>query len=301
MATKIPDYKQMILDGIKAHENQGYTIILSNVYDPAHSIFQSDRNKKACVNISFCNACEHCDAYKKNLCAECSIGFLANGVCPHSKHYRLEGPTKRSKSYMTFVREAKDALNISDDRFRVRLDSIKSTIKIGGDYVFLNLPHLANYVNPIADELGLINRNYIPIDRFTDDVIKLLLNYRPQAVMGGEIEGYQKTNIPEFILDLKHNFPEIYKRVIEETPYEARITNYNYKGKIALLNTLKPGVVKSIYGSNLWNWDGKVLKPMDDTFTISGMEFDSVIPKSDTYVVVEDNSTVVEGKTKFKN
>lgn len=290
---KAIDYEKILRAKINEHIEQGYKIILKKVYNPAKSIFVSDRNQASFARVTFCNACENCEAYKRGQCAEAD-NLLLHKHCPHSKVYKLEGPTRRSKFYSDFVVTCEKTLDITD-RIVQRLSGLTSSITVGGDYVYINLPHLDNYVNPIAEEIGF-DRGFIPLENFTDELIIKLLNYHPLAVFGGEIPSYQRDAVPKFIINLRENFKEIYNRIIKDTDYEKGILNYDYRNRKAILQTLKPGKVK--YGNYIWEWDGTVLKACEE---MPFMEFDEVKPKKDIAVIIVDNNTVDEEKTKFKN
>ena len=208
-------------------------------------------------------------------------------------------PTKRAKGCSSFIykykEQYKDILNNS-------FSSAKRTYKIG-DYIYLGpLYHLSNYVNPLND-YGLIGvgseKKFLPKEKFTVDFVKMLINYRPQALLGGTIESYQKKYVPMFLFDIKSNFPEIWKELKQSSKYQDILNSINYVGKKAILKTLKPGVVGvSIYR---YNWDGEKLTALAKDVGIHELKDSpvTIIPQEEIKVTILDNNTVEIGKTKL--
>ena len=287
MASKQVDFERIIKHEIEGYELEGYKIISKSVYDPAHSIFSTDRNKKSSVRVVFCNACDTCEAYKKGECLRATTIFTQN-YCPFSRVYTMEGFTRRSKEYIRFIREAKSALGIDDKYFLTRLDPVRQTVKIGdGSKIHISLPHLDNYVNPCYKELKISTRaNLIDTKNFTEEVVRFLLEFKPVALMGDVIESYQEQEIPRFIRNLKINFPELYKSVIKGTDYEKRIYQMKTIGKRAMLSTLQSGKVK--YQGKIWDWDGKTLTGE----STPDMESITMTPKPNVVVTIVDEDTV---------
>ena len=89
----------------------------------------------------------------------------------------------------------------------------------------------------------------------TAEFVVELVNFRPMALMGGEISDYKKKYVPEFVRQVKIGFPEKYEEALRIQPSVAELAEkVEYKGKKAKLSSLKPGRVK--VGIYEVEWDG---------------------------------------------
>ena len=287
------DIKETIKSGVDNFLNTGYKPIKINIYDPKNSIVNYPKNEQAKIKIYFCKACETCEAYKKGCCVITSINYW-NSKCPFSASYTAMGFTQRSKKYNDFIQIGKE---LQQDLTTIKgyhiknLLKIQYTIKIGdGSLVFINLPYLSNYVNPCAEYLGINERGFIPTEKFNEETINFLLKYEPLALSGQIITDYQEREVLNFILALKLNFPELYKKVIKGATYEKRLFEMSKLGKIAFVKSLKPGKVQ--LNNKEWNWDGKVLTRQQETG--AGVETYSVTPHDYTTVKIIDENTLKE-------
>lgn len=298
--SSIINYKDRFEGAKKSFESKGYKPIHIFLFDPAHSIFKEDKNRREYIKVIWCNQCEKCEAYKNGKC------FMLNSYtikkCPFAKTYYEEGFTRRSKSYYSFLSAAENVFNISDFKISSRLSSLDHTCSIGdGSYIHLRLHHLQNYVNPIAYELGMEEKYFIPASNFTPETVKKLLNYRPQALMGGEIKSYIKEDLPQFIRDLKLYFPDLYNSAVDGTGYGSLIEQISYEGRKAYVKTLLPGKVKLSF--NVWDWNGEKMTIRGSNFSacLNDNELIELTPTDLTVVEVLDNTTVSPLETKFKN
>lgn len=272
-------------------------IIEAHIYDPVNSIFKRPANERASFIYKTCTNSENCDAYKNGKC----VLNNAFSICPYGKIHSVEGYTKKAKNYYSWIRKR-------EEQYKEEIDnSIRGaengTIKIG-DYIYLGrLHHLYNYVNPIDEELEIKDKHFLPIKNFTIKNIEKLLSFHPRALMGGIITSYQKENIPEFIIDLKFNFPDIWNELVKRNPnLSLQAEDIDYTGKKAFVKTLAPGKVKfSIYEIE---WDGEVLYSKNGR-DIGLFEFQDclveITPTDKTVVKIVDNNTVVLGQTIFED
>lgn len=293
------DYTKIFEDAKKSYEEKGYTPIYKFLFDSSNSIFKSDKTRPAYVKILYCNQCNNCEAYKAGKCIE--INNVCSNHCPFYKQYYYEGVTRRSKSYFTFLNSARQVFAISSDIITRRLYRLNNTSPVGdGSYIYLHLDHLDNYVNPICKELEIVRGNFIPTQNFTPEVVQKLLEYRPQALFGGEITTYRESNLPQFVRDLRVYFPDLYNQVVKNTSYADIEHRIDFKGKKAILKTLKPGKVKFNYKT--WEWNGEKLCIKGKAFdtTLEEDELIELTPKENTVVEIIDNDTVDELKTRFR-
>ncbi len=121
----------------------------------------------------------------------------------------------------------------------------------------------------------------------------LIVNF---IISRGEIESYQKKDVPRFCYQLKRNIPDLYQQVVEIYPeVQNLIENINYVGKKAKVKTLLPGKVK--LSSDILDWDGDVLKAKGKQIWWWELQDEEVtiIPDDETVVEVCDNETVTDG------
>lgn len=211
--------------------------------------------KQRCEVIS-CNATDKCELYKNKKCIM-KRGFWggANVYCPHGRFIITEGYTNRARSFYSW--EAKrcreydgyiDVLTICDEK-----------LAVVGDYVYLPYPHLKNYVNKID---GIISDHFLPISEFGAEKINEIYNFKPLALLGGEITSFQEKYIPQFLQHLNEVLPNLYHEFLETYPeyksdIEAKVKNYI--GRTATVSTLKNGSVIYDHHSNGWVIDNNQL------------------------------------------
>lgn len=268
-------------------------------YDPTNSIL-GKKSDKSSYTVFYCKCYEKCEAFNKGCC------FLKNGLfngkCPYGKIARITGPTKRAKSYYSFLSDAEEKYkDLYTRKNKIYLQPIKSMCKVGENYIYISLPHLNNYVNSIDSNYNMVDKHLLPLDKFTPGTIRDFFEFKPQALFGGVITSYQK-DLTIFAAELYRYDKNMYNAVKEIFP---KIENYfvkmDYKGKKAYLKTLLPGKV-GINATTTMEWDGKVLTGQASSILFSGMsnEVLTITPKDDTIVEIIDDNTVDEDKIKLK-
>ena len=280
-------------------EDMGYELIDGTVYDPANSIFKTSKNEKAVSTEYYCNRKDKCEAYKNGMCTlPTGQWSLYGGYCPFGKRERREGPTQKAKSYITFVSYRKEKY---EKFYQKHLKEVNTIIGVGGEYIFLPLNHLYNYVNPIKDELELKGNYLLPVKNFTVENIVKLIIFRPRALMdNGVIQSYVKKEVPEFVLKLYHRYPEMYRAVSRIIPdIKAFVEEADYVGKKAKLFSLNPGLVK--IGIHKVEWDGTNLLTNAREMAMFGLTKEKVIivPTEETIVEICDNTTVDKDKVEL--
>lgn len=267
-------------------------VIWFGYFDPNTSIFKTTQNSKATYSVAFCNNFENCSAYKRGLCALRNY----NRYCPYGKIKKVMGPTRKAKSSFSFIRNARE--KYEKEPHIKNLQSLDILCKIGS-YVYIPLNFLDNYVNPIQGDLG-INKKFAKLDNFDVDFIKKVYEYRPLAMFGGEIQSYQREEIPNFIVSLRTEFPSLFGKCLREIEgFDKHAENISFIGKKALIKTLAPGKIR-VSASRVYDWDGE--KIIADSLALShfdGKEKVYIFPTDETVCQVEDNNTVEWGKTIF--
>lgn len=271
---------------------EDYKLINVRVFEPAF------KNIKARCEYTYCKNSENCNLYKQGKCVHDYTFIIGCIKCPYGKFSRVEGYTKKARSYSSWIKNKKD---VHKDLLNAVEFNTKKLAKIG-EYIYLPYPHLKNYVNSLE---GIVNEHFIKESDFTDEKILEIINYKPQALFGGTIKDFQKKEVPKFIQHLKEEMPDSWKNLKEKYPDKFKAIKEignNYMGRTAYLKTLRVGTtVKDIYG-NLFYFDGEHLinenyKPSFSPFETSGGLFKFKAEDNMT-VKITDNDQVT-GDTKF--
>lgn len=271
-----------------------YRPICFTYYDPRTSIFKSGESDRESISVYKCNNCENCDAYKRKCCVMLSR-LLWWHKCPYGTIEKKEGFTKAARKCEYLLSEYEGKYGY----VKYELKPLNFVCEIG-DYVYLGLPHLNGYNNPIRNSDFFVDDDMIKKDDFTPEFVVELIKYKPYALMGGVISSYQKEYVPKFCDQLKRFMPDIYRKVCEIYPeIEQIVENIDYIGKRAKLITLLPGEVK--LSTDVLEWDGELLhgKGKQISFWKLDDEEVTIIPNKNTMVTIYDNSTVTE-ETEFE-
>ena len=208
-----------------------YKIVSAHVSDPTKSIFKQPANTKAsCSTVSCClDSCPLRDA------GECTLKGIFPTRCPYGRVSYEEGPTRRAKSFHGWVEERKEKHEGVPS-----LKSPKDKIAFIGDWVYLPYAHMTMCESvPFMEHSHLFfsGTPFIKKENWNLSTIKTLLNFRPHALMGGEIKTYQKEVVPKFLVHLKEEAPDIWKELIAERPELDQ--NVSHVGRKALVKTLR--------------------------------------------------------------
>lgn len=231
-----------------------------------------------------CSSSESCGLLKTKRCAAVDKG------CPYGKRVRVRGPTPRARSFYSFISDAKKA----HEGLPWLGSPSGDSVALVGDYVYLPMAHMHNYVNSV--EIEGMKGQFVPRSSLTPAVVKMLLEYRPQALFGGEIRSYQNEGVPIFARGLLECLPELVAEVKREYPslavYFAKTTNV---GRKARLSTLKPdvGTFVDIHGAS-WRWDGEYLYSENSrgAFMLTRFSEVRIKPLPDEFVKVTDDAQV---------
>lgn len=272
-----------------------YKPINFTYYNPKSSLFKAGKSDRERVTVYMCNNCENCNAFKRNKCV--MLNGLFSHSCPYGKTYRDTGYTKAARKCGELIRKNRE--KYGDVEYSK--SSLGFVCEIG-DYIYLPLPHLDNYVNPIRDKDFFVgDYDMIKKEDFTPEFVVELIQFRPRALMGGEISSYQIEEVPKFCSQLKRHMPDIYEKVKQIYPeIEDKVENINYVGKKAKLTTLLSGEV--MLGTQVLEWDGSNLHAKGEQILFWRLKDEEIIirPNDNTYVEIVDNATVTE-ETEFQD
>lgn len=203
--------------------------------------------------------------------SDCS--FYSNGTCLMVRSMRSTGCRFGSlQQYKGYTRKAKKYYEFKDQwtnhEMYEKLKSPKKRLGLINGLVYFLYPYV-HFVKTeggdikLADPLLISGGPYvIPYRDFTPELIHRIVTFRPQAVMGGTIETYQKETVPLFLAHLLEVLPVRYREFVNSYPqYNTKVT---YIGRRAKLLTLNPSVVEyktSRYPefNEEWYWDGEYL------------------------------------------
>ena len=99
-------------------------------------------------------------------------------------------------------------------------------------------------------------------ENFTPDTIGKLVNLRPHAMMGGEIEAYQSESVPVFLYDLKIARPAMFASLSDAIKDRTATPDFFLKsktGKVAL-ETLPAGTTLESDGETIEVLSGGMVK-----------------------------------------
>jgi hypothetical protein len=280
---------------------QEYKPIHFHIFNPVDSFFKSTRSEKAKAFLITCCNSDNCDLYKRGECTYRSI--LGWHKCPYGKYSEYEGYSRKAKHFISWIKEQKELYaNVGT------LSSTSDVMAFVGDYVFLPYSHMTMCESvPFLAHGGFLLKDncFLSKEYFTIENIIKLIEFRPHALMGGEIESYQKEQIPKFLKHLSEKANELFLEVIKKSEYaKAQFKLYSNIGRKAILNTLTPNIGKfvDIHGAE-WIWDGEWIKSINSKASfmiISKFEEIWVKPGEKTEIVITDENQVND-KTVFVN
>ena len=267
-------------------------LVHSNVYDPnGLTLFKAKANDRAQSQRVYCTAesCELLDA------GCCTMSGAFGTKCPYGRKAVETGPTKRAKSCRKWC----------DDRRTGDVPCLKSPpVKMAfiGVYVYLPYAHMTmcEKVPFAAHSHFLLSGNcFLPREWWTVEVVETLIDFRPIAMMGGEIKQYQAEVIPKFVQHLRECDSAMFANLTERRP--ELNSEPNYVGRNALLSTLRHPIEWTTDKSYpvTWKWDGQFLTTDSQNAyhsTWGGLKARNVSvrcePEPDATIVVQNNDWV---------
>lgn len=279
-----------------------FELIHASVFDPSKpGIFRkANKSDHATYSKLFCK-CKSCPLRQQSKC----IALNIFGSCPYGKFVNATGPTPRSKTFREWVKSHE-----AEFQGLQELSGAESKLAFIGEHVWLPYPHMDSCKQvPFMrhGDLFISGLPFLAASEWNLKNVIILIDFRPYALMGGEIKGYQLESVPKFLGHLREVDVVMWASLIKVRP--ELDTKPNYVGRTAFVKTLKPGITIGPKDSRypvIWKWDGQLLT----TNSISAYESVwsglknvnqasiSVIPSDDTTTVVTNNDWVYEN-TKF--
>ena len=198
------------------------------------------RNARLREEIIYCDYADECSVYREGKCLKITSPFAS--YCPLGILKTVDGGTKRSEAFQRVGAEAR-----SDECHGKLKRAYNTYFAIAGDYVIvggmaLRLEFSYNPENGYVFSVGspgFMGGSYvvIPKEEFTVAVIKKIYDARPRALMGGELTGFRKQQLPFFFLQMKKVWPEKYAEFADAVPDVKNLVP-DYVGKWARVSTL---------------------------------------------------------------
>lgn len=240
-------------------------VIHVHIYDPRNSIFKGSKNDRAEAHIYSCSQSQSCDAYASGQCM--MIAKIFGGRCIYGKRRNLSGFTPRARKYSSWILEQRE-------RYTDKIEALKTVdgviFKVEGGYM---MPYSFMGMNesvPFHSHDGGFKTGlpFIKKEDITKENLASIYNFRPRAMMGGEIKDYQNKIVPKFAKDLSDRYPDLYELLVEAVPGASKLVeDYDYTGRDALLSTIKINCNVTI-SKKIWFWDGEFIIAKDKGYMI---------------------------------
>jgi hypothetical protein len=223
-------------------------LINAHIFNPAF------KEVKARCELTFCDNSEKCPLLKKGKCVQ-YIGIFGGVRCPHGTNKIEYGFTKRASHFRSWMKDKEKQYESVLEKVDCKY-AYEKLVDLG-DYVYLPYPHITNYVNSLP---FVVNGNFCKKEDFTPSVMLSIIGFRPLALMGGVITGFQEKEAPRFVDHLMTEMPEKYAELIKEYPeIQTKFSKekMNYVKRKAILSTVKIGSEFKDHNGNMLVWDGE--------------------------------------------
>ena len=276
--------------------SEAYRIIGGTVYDPTvGSIFHKAKKSERAEYRTILCKCDSCPLLAVGACIE--VGMFSH--CVYGKFSKETGPTRQAKTFSEWVNARKE-----QSKSFGWPKQAPAKLSFIGDYVYLPYPHMDMCKDvPFVRHSAFIvsGVQFIPCAAWTLKNVLTLIDFRPQALMGGEIGSYQREVIPLFKEHIRECDSEMWSQVILGRPqYDVAP---NYVGRKAVVKTLAFPITIPAYDARYpveWQWNGSTLTTTDIHAygsTWGHVDAKSVkvelAPSDSATVVVKDNNWVV--------
>lgn len=291
-----------IQSGLIIKNMNNKTIISVVIWSPQDKqlFFTPTLQDKGKCTIYYCEKADTCELLKRGQCINNSV-FSCR--CPYGSVNTEYGFNKKSKQCHPWIEQMKKEYG----QYNRIKGSPPDKLAVVGEFVYIPYAHMTmNTALPIEQHssLFLSGTSFIRIEQFTIETIKSIVDFRPYALMGGEITQYQLETIPKFLVHLMEEFYFLYKEFI--TKYPEYITKYklvdrSYIGRTALLKTTNPYNIS--IGKDKFSWNGTCLTSIEyntlwiDVKNSNGSKAIkeisvNIVPADDAVIEIENNGQV---------
>lgn len=246
--------------------------VISWKYWDGSGIFSSKNNKEEITLV-------YAEADVEKTIAE--LGYVPDfyfSITPGISFSKIKGYTRRASKFGNMISKYEKLYPDMQDKYPLKTPPNGMEYM---DYIVAELPHLKNYVNPLADKYPeyIFNEKFTRKEAFYDEnFVNDLLNYKPLSMMGGEIKDFQNKHIPNFIKSVKYVNPKLFEELLKYPKVQDMNTEITPVGKLAKVHTLAPGKIELVknplcWGEDIAEWDGKNIKI---SLSDKGVEYDGI-------------------------
>ncbi len=271
-------------------------LVHAHVYDPSQpSIFKKSANDKAVTFVTYCKLAS-CPLHDAGFCTLRTAPFPDK--CPYGRNGGEIGPTRRAAKFHQWVRDRKKQYEGIP-----YLKTAPRRMAFIGDYAYLPYAHMTmcKTVEFLSHTAFIIAGNpFLPLASWTVETVIRLIDFCPQAIMGGVIDNYQRKEVPKFLQHLRECDPAMWAKLIAARP--ELDTAPNYVGRKAILRTLNAPIALPAEDARYpveWTWDGERVRTTGISAyqsTWGGVELGSMelvgVPSASAVIEVKDNSWV---------
>ena len=204
------------------------------------------RKAPARAEYLYCENYEQCSLYKEKKCFGKTTIFGKR--CPFADISSVNlGCTPRSAKYI----EGKNKVYADPKHSILSYPTNDIYVYTCGNNVFLNIPHVT--IKKDSEQNLIVDRDPISLfgissivqtteDKITNKVLYEICSAIPRTFFENRpIKNYQAEYIPNFLIQLKKNLPNIYNRFVKEYPeYNKSFKDINFVGRKAYLSTCCP-------------------------------------------------------------
>lgn len=246
--------------------------VISWKYWDGSGIFSSKNNKEEITLV-------YAEADVEKTIAE--LGYVPDfyfSITPGISFSKIKGYTRRASKFGNMISKYEKLYPDMQDKYPLKTPPNGMEYM---DYIVAELPHLKNYVNPLADKYPeyIFNEKFTRKEAFYDEnFVNDLLNYRPLSMMGEEIKDFQNKHIPNFIKSVKYVNPKLFEELLKYPKVQDMNTEITPVGKLAKVHTLAPGKIELVknplrWGEDIAEWDGKNIKI---SLSDKGVKYDGI-------------------------
>lgn len=268
------------------------------LYDPSKAIFGNRKDKSKFTTL-YCSNKHNCNLYSKGQCVMWS-GLWGNR-CEFGLKKVEEGYTSRASKFNYWLGERRKKVEGIK-----QLDSAPDKVAKVGDKIYFPYPHwyMISDLPKILQGSAFNSLYWIPENMFNVELLKIILQGTPFALMGGAIMSYKDKIVPKIVEHLKEEMPDLYSELENKYPeITSKFKNVNYIGRKAYVDTIVKNVIFNIERKGDCFWNGQQL-----IFEDYNMSFSPVKGKTEVRITPNENETIeitsndmVDLNTKFKD
>lgn len=186
------------------------------------------------AEIIYCDRSDQCSLYRKNQCLNVTAPF--RNRCKYGKITQEQGYTSRSRKYNELkIKYENDPCNGAlNYPYKCKI------AKVAGE-VYIMMPHANFKEDGTITNQAFLSQNVVWKQQsdLTVEFLEKICSLIPLSMTGETIVGYQKEEVPDFLLQLHNIMPSLHKELVYRYPqYDIP---FNFVGKKAFVHSLRNG------------------------------------------------------------